>query len=69
MNSILFITRSQTDAQRARVYLARNGISSVVEKTTFKRGGCAFGVRVRGDSSNCAEILARYGIVIIETRT
>ncbi len=61
MNFFIINTRSMTQAEKARLYLARNGIKSVIIRTTG-RNGCKFTLKVFGDAGTVCPMLSRIGI-------
>lgn len=48
MKYFIINTRSMTQAEKIRLYLAGNGIKSTVERVTG-RGGCTFVLKIFGD--------------------
>ena len=61
MNFFLINTRSMTQAEKARLLLARNGIKSVVIRTSG-RNGCTFTLKIFGDRGTVCPLLSRAGI-------
>lgn len=61
MNFFIINARSMTQAEKARLFLARNGIRSVVQRTTGKNG-CMFTLKIFGDEKSVCPMLSRVGI-------
>ena len=63
----LFTMRSMTYAQKGQKILERNWISSGVVRTPeqYASRGCSYGILVRGDVDNAAELLAAAGIEVL----
>ncbi len=61
MDNFIINTKSMTQAERVRLYLAENGIKSRVERTTG-RGGCTFSLRIYGDRETVCPLLLKIGI-------
>ena len=61
MKYFMINARSYTQAEKARLFLARNGIKSTVERTTG-RGGCSFSLKIYGDRQEVCPLLARIGV-------
>lgn len=61
MKYFMINARSYTQAEKARLFLARNGIKSTVERTTG-RGGCVFSLKIYGDRQEVCPMLARIGL-------
>jgi hypothetical protein len=68
MKTSLILLKSMTEASKAKYLLDRLRIFSTVEKSTFKRGGCAFGVRVSADTAKVCALLKENGIMCLEVR-
>lgn len=61
MNFFIINARSMTQAEKARLFLARNGIRSVVQRTT-RKNGCMFTLKIFGDEKAVCPMLSRVGI-------
>ncbi len=61
MNYFTINARSMTQAEKARLHLARNGIRSVVVRTTG-RNGCTFTLKIFGDRGKACPLLSQVGI-------
>jgi hypothetical protein len=68
MKTSLILLKSMTEASKAKYLLDRMRIFSTMEKSTFKRGGCAFGVRVAADPAKICALLKENGILCQEVR-
>lgn len=61
MNHFTINTESMTQAEKARVFLARHGIRNRVERTVG-RGGCSFSLRIFGEREKVCPLLAQIGV-------
>lgn len=61
MKYFIINLKSMTQAEKARLYLAKHGIKSTVERTTGK-GGCGFALRIFGEKSAVCPMLEQVGI-------
>lgn len=61
MNFFVINAKSMTQAEKARLYLARSGIKSVVMRTTG-RSGCTFSLKIFGEKGTVCPLLSRVGI-------
>ena len=61
MKYFIINTKSMTQAEKARLYLANNGIKSTVERTTGK-GGCGFALKIYGEKGAVCPLLEQIGI-------
>ena len=61
MNYFIINIRSMTQAEKARLFLARNGIKSIIRRTTG-RNGCVFMLKIYGDRETVCPLLSRVGI-------
>lgn len=61
MNFFVINAKSMTQAEKARLYLARSGIKSVVMRTTG-RSGCTFSLKIFGEKGAVCPLLSRVGI-------
>lgn len=61
MKYFIINSRSMTQAEKARLYLAKNGIKSTVERTSGK-GGCGFALKIYGERSTVCPLLEQIGI-------
>jgi hypothetical protein len=68
MKSSLILLKSMTEANKAKYLLDRLKIPSAVEKSIFKRGGCAFGVRVSVPVDKVCAVLKENGINCLEVK-
>ncbi len=64
MNFFIINTKSSTQAEKARAFLAKNGIRSVVEKTFGNGGynGCGFALKIYGERGTVCPLLSKIGI-------
>lgn len=53
--------KSMTQAEKARLFLARHGIKSAVQRTTG-RGGCSFTLRIYGEPGQVCPLLSQAGV-------
>lgn len=61
MNYFMIKPRSMTQAEKARLHLAKHGIKCTVERTTG-RGGCGFAIKIFGEKSAVCPLLEQIGI-------
>lgn len=61
MKYFIINTRSMTQAEKIRLYLAGNGIKSTVERVTG-RGGCTFVLKIFGDRETVCPLLLKTGV-------
>lgn len=63
MTSFTINMRNFTQAEKARAFLARSGIRSMVRRTTG-RGGCTFSLMVTGgaDKGEVCRLLSQIGV-------
>lgn len=61
MKYFIINLRSMTQAERARLFLSKNGIKSTVERTVG-RGGCSFTLKIFGDREAVCPLLSKIGI-------
>ena len=63
MNGFTINMRNFTQAEKARAFLARSGIKSIVRRTTG-RGGCTFSLMVAGgaDKNEVCRLLTQIGV-------
>ncbi len=61
MKYFIINVRSMTQAEKARLFLSRNGIKSSVERTVG-RGGCSFSLKIFGNSEAVCPLLSKIGI-------
>lgn len=61
MDNFTIKLKSATQAEKARLLLARSGIKSTAERVTG-RGGCGFVLRIFGDRDKVCPMLTRAGI-------
>lgn len=62
MDSFIINMKNQTQAQKARMLLAKKGIRSTVEHTHRRGQGCSFALRVDGDRRDTCRLLGAAGI-------
>ncbi len=62
MNFFIINTKSSTQAEKARAFLAKNGIKSTVERTFGGRGGCGFALKIYGEREKVCALLPKIGI-------
>ena len=61
MKYFIINTRSMTQAEKIRLYLAGNGIKSTVERVTG-RGGCTFVLKIFVDRETVCPLLLKIGV-------
>lgn len=61
MKYFIINTRSMTQAEKIRLYLAGNEIKSTVERVTG-RGGCTFVLKIFGDRETVCPLLLKIGV-------
>ncbi len=62
MDSFTINMKNQTQAQKARMLLARKGIRSIVEHTHRRGQGCSFALKVYGGRKEVCMLLGAAGI-------
>ncbi len=60
----VLVVRSVTSAMRGQKLLESSGISAYVQRNSNQ--GCGYGIRISGDVSKAAGILAGAGIKVVE---
>ena len=68
MKTYLILLKSQTEASKAKYFLDRLRINSVVEKTHERKGGCAYGIRISEDPESVCARLSEIKITCREIR-
>lgn len=61
MNFFTLKVKSMTQAEKARLFLLRNGIKCTAERVTG-RGGCGFALKIYGDKARVCPLLSQVGI-------
>ena len=61
MKFFIINVKSMTQAEKARLYLAKHGIKSTVERTTGNHG-CGFALKIYGEKSAVCPLLEQVGI-------
>lgn len=59
---------SETYAQKAQRILAANGYYCEIIRSTSRKEGCGYGLRVAGDCEGVRELLLREGIPVQNVR-